>query len=520
MQKVVIYARYSSDNQREESIEGQIRVCTEYAERHDMSVIEVYADRAMTGRNTNRPEFQRMMADSKKGVFKHVLVWKGDRISRDRYDKADCRVKLKKAGVTIISVTEAIPDGPEGILLEALLDGMAEYYSANLAENTLRGMTENALKCKYNGSVVPYGYKITKDKNYQIESQEAQEAVQEIYSRYSNGDSMKSILDYLRGHQIRRNKDSYFNYNTLRNLIRNPIYKGTYTFADVAIEDGVPAMVSKDLWDTANKRAKQSSRKAARPGMSTVRFYLTGHLTCGLCGAPITGVSGTGRGNKTYYYYSCVKHKKDSSCDLPNYPKDELEKRIAIAIESVINDDAIIEEIATAYMKAQERWFEDDIKIQSREEIRAKELRKEIKNLSDAIAMGSVAQTIIDKLNAAQVELDSLEVSLAKSKIKQPHLLKSEILYWLHAQKKAIIENDNERESLNSALLNHAYVYPDKLVIAMNFTPQDELKENQEDDPEMKKATFLVEDGLDELKTVRLSSDWLPLLDSNRRPFG
>lgn len=145
------------------------------------------------------------------------------------------------------------------------------------------------------------------------------------------------------------------------------------------IEDGITAIIRKKLREAANYRAKQSSRKSARPGISTKRFYLTSRLTCGLCGSPIMGVSRTGRGNKTYYYYSCVKHKKDSSCDLPYYPKDELEKRIALAIESVINVDAIIEEIATAYMKTQERWFEDDIRVQSREEIRAKEHRKEMK---------------------------------------------------------------------------------------------------------------------------------------------
>lgn len=523
MQKVVIYARYSSDNQREESIEGQVRVCRDYADRHDMKVVEVYADRAMTGRNTNRPDFQRMMEDAKKQAFSAVLVWKGDRISRDRYDKAACRVKLKKYGISIISVTEAIPEGPEGILLEALLDGLAEYYSANLAQNTLRGMTEKALKAKYNGSVVPFGYVVDENKDFQIASQDAVHIVQGIFERYASGDAMKDILDCLAAQGVKRNRKSAFNYNTLRGLITNPIYKGTYKFADVVLDDAVPAMVTTELWEAANMRAATSSRKAARPGMSKEMFYLTGKLSCGLCGSPITGVSGTSRNGNSYYYYSCVKRKKENSCELQNYRKDELEKRIALAIESVINDDTIINEIADAYMKAQDRWKAEDGQDRARIEQRVKELKKELENLTDSLAFDGANKMVVERMKKAQEELDDHEVTLAKMAIKQPFLMRSEIVYWLETQKKAIVDNPDEREALNSALLNHCYVYPDKIVIRLNYQDpiaQDELSANQNESQETKKATFEVKDGTFPQDVVRLSSDWLPLLDSNRRPFG
>ena len=523
--KVVIYARYSSDNQREESIEGQVRVCREYAEKHSMNIVEVYADRAMTGRNTNRPDFLRMMEDAKKQAFTAVLVWKGDRISRDRYDKAACRVKLKKYGISIISVTEAIPEGPEGILLEALLDGLAEYYSANLAQNTLRGMTENALKAKYNGSVVPFGYTVDENKDFQIASQDAVHIVNDVYSRYAAGDAMRDILDCLAAQGVKRNRKSAFNYNTLRGLIANPIYKGTYKFADVVLDDAVPAMVSKELWEAANIRAATSSRKAARPGMSKEMFYLTGKLTCGLCGSPITGASGTSRNGKAYYYYSCLKRKKENDCELQNYPKDELEKRIAIAIESVINDDTIINEIADAYMKAQDRWKTEDSQDRTRIEQRVKELKKELENLTDSLAFDGANKMVVERMKKAQNELDDHEITLAKMAIKQPFLMRSEIVYWLETQKKAIVDNSDEREALNSALLNHCYVYPDKIVIRLNYQDpiaqaQDELSANRNESQETKKATFEVKDGTFPQDVVRLSSDWLPLLDSNRRPFG
>ena len=152
--KAVIYARYSSDNQREESIEGQVRECLEYAERNDITVLCNYIDRAMSARTADRPEFQRMIRDSEKHLFDVVLVWKLDRFSRDRYDSAHYKHILKKNGVKVLSAKENISEGPEGIILESMLEGYAEYYSAELSEKVSRGMTDNVLKGKFNGSAI------------------------------------------------------------------------------------------------------------------------------------------------------------------------------------------------------------------------------------------------------------------------------------------------------------------------------------------------------------------------------
>ena len=149
----VIYARYSSDSQREESIEGQLRECREYAERNDMTVVGTYIDRALSAKTADRPEFQRMIKDSAKELFEIVLVWKLDRFSRDRYDSAHYKHILKKNGVKVISAKEHISEGPEGIILEAMLEGYAEFYSAELSEKIHRGQKENVT---YNG--VKYFY--------------------------------------------------------------------------------------------------------------------------------------------------------------------------------------------------------------------------------------------------------------------------------------------------------------------------------------------------------------------------
>ena len=149
--KAVIYARYSSDNQREESIEGQIRECAAFAEKNGITILRHYIDRAFSAKTDNRPEFQNMIKDSGKRLFDMVIVWKLDRFARNRYDSARYKATLKKNGVKVVSATEVISDGAEGIILESVLEGYAEYYSADLSEKVVRGMTENALKSKYNG---------------------------------------------------------------------------------------------------------------------------------------------------------------------------------------------------------------------------------------------------------------------------------------------------------------------------------------------------------------------------------
>lgn len=165
----VIYARYSSDNQREESIEGQLRECRQYADRNGITLLDPYIDRAYSAKTDNRPSFLKMVKDSAAKKFDTIIVWKLDRFARNRYDSAHYKSILRKNGVRVVSATESISEGSEGILLESVLEGMAEYYSADLAQKVIRGLTENALKCKYNGGTLPIGYVIDSAQYFQID---------------------------------------------------------------------------------------------------------------------------------------------------------------------------------------------------------------------------------------------------------------------------------------------------------------------------------------------------------------
>ncbi len=225
--KGVIYARYSSDNQREESIEGQIRENTAYAEKNGITIVGHYIDRALSAKTDNRPEFQRMIRDSGKKNFDVVIVWKLDRFSRNRYDSAKYKAMLKKNNVRVVSATESISEGAEGIILESVLEGMAEYYSADLAEKVKRGMTENALKCRFNGSAIPFGYSVDEEKHYQLNPVTAP-VVLEIFKKYADGMSIKDITDELNARGLKTAKGADFNKNSMRHMFKNRIYIGEY----------------------------------------------------------------------------------------------------------------------------------------------------------------------------------------------------------------------------------------------------------------------------------------------------
>ena len=152
--RAVIYARFSSDNQREESIDAQMRAIKEYAKRNDVIIVGEYVDKAKSATTDKRPEFLRMISDSKEEGFDVVLVHKLDRFARNRQDSIGYRMELKRHGVSLISVLEYLDDdSPESLILESMLEAMAEYYSKNLAREVNKGMRENALKGLHTGGV-------------------------------------------------------------------------------------------------------------------------------------------------------------------------------------------------------------------------------------------------------------------------------------------------------------------------------------------------------------------------------
>ena len=227
----VIYARYSSDNQREESIEGQIRECTAYAEKNGITIVKHYIDRAISAKTDNRPEFQQMIKDSDKKLFDIVLVWKLDRFARNRYDSARYKTQLKKNGVKLMSATEIISEGPEGIILESVLEGYTEYYSADLSEKVIRGMTENARKGKFTGGAIPFGYIINADHRFEIDPLTAP-FVAETFQRYNDGQTMREIRDWLNEKGVKNQRGGLMTFNTIQHTFNYKEGTQTVTFGE------------------------------------------------------------------------------------------------------------------------------------------------------------------------------------------------------------------------------------------------------------------------------------------------
>ena len=308
----VIYARYSSDNQREESIEGQIRECTAYAEKNGITIVKHYIDRAISAKTDNRPEFQQMIKDSDKKLFDIVLVWKLDRFARNRYDSARYKTQLKKNGVKLMSATEIISEGPEGIILESVLEGYAEYYSADLAEKVVRGQTENILKGRCNGGRGTFGYTLDSERKFHIDPLTSP-FVLESFKKYNEGSTMKEIRDWLNENGIKNPVGGAFTYNSVEHMLKNRRYIGELKFRDVVVPDAIPPIIPLELFEDVQKKIAKNKKAPARRKAED-DYLLTTKLFCGYCGALMFGESGTSRTGEVHRYYKCATAKKHKGC--------------------------------------------------------------------------------------------------------------------------------------------------------------------------------------------------------------
>lgn len=293
--RCAIYARFSSERQREESIEDQVRVCREWAAREGWEVVAEYADRHISGRTDRRPEFRRMVADAEAGAgWQAVVVYKLDRFARSRADSARYRMRLRAAGVRLLSATETIPDGPEGIIMEGVLDSFAEYYSAALGQNVRRGMHGNALKHKANG-VLPMGYAVDAAGGYELDPREAP-IVRGVFEIVAAGKGRKEARDWANDQGLRTRRGNELNYDSVRRMVMDERYRGVYHFGDVRDEGGMPRIVDDATWYEANDRLARKPRKYS--------FPLSGKLWDAQTGKPFRGTAGTSGTGRRYLYYS------------------------------------------------------------------------------------------------------------------------------------------------------------------------------------------------------------------------
>ena len=461
--KGIIYARYSSDNQREESIEGQLRECKEFAERQGITILGTYIDRALSAKTDHRPDFQRMIKDSAKGLFDVVIVWKLDRFARNRYDSAHYKAALRKNGVKVVSAKEVIAEDSTGILLESLLEGYAEFYSAELSEKVIRGLTENALKCKYNGGGLPLGYAVDSDQFFRLDPITAP-VVLESFTLYANGTTIKEIAEILNQKGICTNRGKPMSINSVTRMLKNRRYIGEYQYRDIVSTDGVPAIVPVELFERVQERMRKNKKAPAR-FKAEDKYLLTTKLFCGKCGAYMSGEAGTSHTMKVHHYYKCYHTRKPKTCDKKNVQKDWIENLVIDQTVKMVFDDSLMESLADMLINIQGR--ENTVLPVLKK--RLSETEAAIENMLNAIQAGifnASTKKRLDELEAVKSELD---VQILQEEMQKPIFTREQILFSLHRFRKLDMSEQAHRQRLVDTFINAIYLYDDKIVLTFNY---------------------------------------------------
>ena len=466
--KGVIYARYSSDSQRDESVDGQIRECKEFAKRSGITVVDTYIDRALSAKTDNRPDFQRMIKDSAKRLFDVIIVWKLDRFARNRYDSAHYKRILRKNGVKVISAKENISDGPEGILLESMLEGYAEYYSAELSQKIHRGQHENALKGKNNGGGIPLGYMLGDEQKLLINPLTAPIVV-EVFTKYAEGETMRSIVASFNDRGLKTSRGKPFNIGSFHALLKNRKYIGEYKYQEVVIPGGVPAIVSEELFNRVQERMVKNKKSPARTKADD-EYLMTTKLVCGACGKFMVGESGTSRTGAVHYYYKCGASKRGKGCKKKAVKKDWIERLVVFWTVNRILKDEEIDKIADKIVAFQER--ENDLIPTLRQQLA--EVEKSIDNMLNAIQQGILSKSTKKRLNDLEVQKEDLEISILQAEIKRPKYPKEVIVEWIGQFKYGDIDSRDYQRKIIDAFVNSITLFDDFLVFAYNYNDETE----------------------------------------------
>ncbi|MBQ9482095.1 MAG: recombinase family protein [Clostridia bacterium] len=455
----VEYLRYSSDRQTEQSIEGQMRVCDDYAARNNIIIVNRYIDRAMTGTNDNRKDFQRMIRDSAKQNWDVVLVYKLDRFSRNKYEMAIHKKTLKDNGIKLVSATENIPDTPEGIILESLLEGMAEYYSAELSQKVKRGMNESRAKGNFTGGLTPYGYKVINKKIY-IDEDRAK-VVRFIYEKYANNALVKDIIEELNKKGIINAYGKPFPQNSILKILKNEEYIGIFRHGNEVYTNRYPPIIPVDLFEKVQIRI--NGNKFGKRTRENV-FLLRNKLKCGYCGRNVIGESGTSKCGKIVYYYKCAGRKKGTKCRQDILRKDALEKIVTDTAFKIFEDASTLSFVADQILEIHNKKSHDTSTLN----ILNKELettRKSIDNLLHAIEQGIISKSTQTRLAELESQEDKLNSLIALEKTKgSAEITRNDIIYFIKSALK------KESKQMIFLLIKQITLYNDKIEIAFNYT--------------------------------------------------
>lgn len=463
----VIYARYSSHGQTEQSIEGQLRDNYAWAEQQGITVIGEYIDRALTGTKDQRPDFQRMIADAAKHQFEMVIVWKLDRFARNRYDSAIYKAKLKKQGVRVVSAKENITDSPEGIILEGLLESMAEYYSANLSQNIRRGQRESIAKGMFCGGSVPYGYKVQNGKL--IVNEKTAPAIRYLFEQYAQGVPKKEIIDELNRRGVRGQRGRPLTYTSFQTALSNTVYIGQYKYSGQIVPGLAEPLIDQETFDKVQARLKAVARAPAA-AKAKVDYLLQGKAYCGNCGAPMVGESGRSHSGATYHYYACSDKKKKHTCHKKNERKDFIEWYVVEQTVNYILTPARAARVAKAVVAEYEKEFSDSRSADLEKALA--QLDREMDKLVDALVEAPKAahKKIYERMEQLEAQKAEFDADLAKLRIAQEiRLTELEVRAWLKEFCSGDPLDVEFQKRIIGVFISTIYLYDDRIIIFYNM---------------------------------------------------
>ena len=463
----VNYCRYSSHSQRDASIEQQMAAAQAYAAANGITIIETYADRAITGRTDDRHEFQRMLRDAERGKFECVIAWKSDRLGRNMLQAMQNEARLNAYGVICVYVEENFDDSAAGRFALRNMMNVNQFYSESMAENVTRGMRYNAENCMVTNGQLPFGYKVDSSLHYELDHPK-DDIVREIFTRIANGEPIIDIYTDLNNRNILTGRGKPWTKSGFHRLLHNERYKGIYIYDDIRIENGIPRIVSDELFDKVQKVLKMKKNPSGRH-RSTAEYLLTGKLFCGYCKSPMTGMSGKSKTGDIHYYYACAYKRANgaASCKKKTVRKDKIEFEIASKIKQRLNDPEVQEWFIDRLMERQERYH----RIPELEILKSRqaEVNTSIKNLLTAIEAGIVTSSTKSRLEELEAENATLSENIrVLNELKNKHFTREQILNWFNSLQNGKIEDKQYQKQIFQLFLKKAYLYDDKITIVFD----------------------------------------------------
>lgn len=465
----VIYARYSSHNQKEESIEQQVEECTEFAVLNGIKIVHVYADKALSGRTDKRPQFQRMMRDAEKKAFAVVVAYKSNRIARNMLQALNYEDRLSKFGIETLYAKEEFGNTAAGRFALRTMMNVNQFYSENMAEDIRRGMRDNAENCKVNGAL-PLGYVKGPDGRYAIDSKEAA-IVREIYRKVLEGVPFIDIANNLNSRGIRTKQGNLWNKGSFHRLLSNENYIGVYRHSGYVNKSGIPPILEKEVFYAMQKHleTKRNPRGRHRENQD---YLLTGKLRCGYCKSFMVGISGTSRSGDKHYYYTCNDRRRGGGCKKENVRQDYIERTVAEMTQRFILRDDVIDWIANNAMQVlADSGSKDEIAAMEAE---LAEDRKATKNIMNAIEQGIFTATTKDRLLELELDISALEksIALAKAASEQAVIEKDRIVWSLEQLRKGNVKSQEYQKQLIDTFVKAVYLWDDKIEIHYYYAGQ------------------------------------------------